>query len=310
MRLAVVLWDEPAGPRQGPPLDALLPGAGAARREVTPAGWPSAAGWLALLGQEPLAAWTGPAPFLAASAGIELSPDETAYVLSPVRVEDGVVVAAPAAHRSRLEAACEHLREALADEPLSVVAGPAGLVLIVPEPAVGPAAPCAAPLVGRRLDAPPAGPPVLLERVIARSREAWAEVGGPATHFFPHTPGGPPQVRPLREAWLGLGPSVVVGEARGSGEARALATLLRLDLAPVAADPLGAALAEAWADLALVVTRGAPDPGALARLADAAGALALVRAAAGRAELVWRARSQPAALAERDPLRALLRDEG
>ncbi len=306
MRLAVVLCDA----RAGPPLEELLPGARPARREVTPAGWPSPAVWLGLLGQEPLAAWRGPAPFLAASAGVELSEDETAYVLSPVRVEDGEIVAAPEPHPSRVEGAFEHLREALSGEPLSVTAAPAGLVLIVPEPAAGPAAPCAAPLVGRRLDALPAGPPALLERVIARSRAAWAEVGGPATHFFPHTPGGPPRVRPLREAWLGLGPSVVVGDARASGAARALATLLRLDLAPLAADPLAAAAAEARADLTLVVTQDEPDPRALARLAEAAGALALVRAASGRAELAWRARGQPAALPDRDPLRALLGTDG
>ena len=57
-------------------------------------------GALVLFGQDPLAAWTGPAPFAAAAARTPLSPDETAYLLTATRCVEGSVAEVEVEHGS------------------------------------------------------------------------------------------------------------------------------------------------------------------------------------------------------------------
>lgn len=245
---------------------------------------------LALLGQDPVATWSGPAPFALAAAGHELAEDETAYLLSPVRVprEDPaeriteVVPLGPIRTGELLEA----LEEELVGEALMLVPGrPA--VLVLAEPLKGPPTLLGEPLVGRSLEEIPSGPPALLDRVIDGSARACADAGRPrgATHLFPHSPGGPSGVRPLRETWLGLGTCAVVG---GSSFARSLAGLLHVG--HVASHP-GAAVATAAGlldghDLVVVVCE---QPGQDLTLLRRASALVVAgQPRAGQVELTWR----------------------
>ena len=61
-------------------------------------------------------------------------------------------------------------------------------------------------------------------RFAARSAEALREVGRPgrATHLLPCAPSGPTRFRPLREAWLGLGPTSCTGPREWTLAARVL----------------------------------------------------------------------------------------
>jgi hypothetical protein len=203
---------------------AALPGGRHLLPELVPDGFDPRAGLLAVLGQDPRGTWTGPASWGIAAARAAQAEDETAYLFTPVRAVDGRIVESRPMSPGRARDLFEWLREEAGGEMVQTVPGDPP-VLLVAEPLVGPPALCPATLAGRSLDTLPAGPPALLARMIETSRRACAEFGGPVTHLFPNSPGGPSGVRPLRETWLGLGPSVVVGDGP---LAVALSELLRL----------------------------------------------------------------------------------
>lgn len=138
-----------------------------------------------------------------------IAEDETGYVLRAVEAQDGVVT-------REVELGLGAQRDVLdrleADE-LSLFASVWGLAALVPEPMSGPPRQGPLDLRGRALSDLPHGPPALLERLIARSAEVLREVGRPgrATHLLPCAPSGPSRFQPLREAWLGLGPTSCTG---------------------------------------------------------------------------------------------------
>jgi hypothetical protein len=191
---------------------------------AAPAGFDPLAAWLALLGQDPVARWRGQAPFALAAAGGVQAEDETAYLLSPVRVAgrriEEVLELGPNTQREVLDL----LEEALEDEVLTLRAGPLGPSLALAEEVPGPPQVAHDSLVGRELDDLPAGPPGLLARLIQASAQACSEAGRPrgATHLFPHGPARAEGFEPIREAWLGLSGAAFVGGPL----AHALATLL------------------------------------------------------------------------------------
>lgn len=180
---------------------------------VAPAGFDPLAGWLALLGQDPVARWRGRAPLALAAAGGVQAEDETAYLLTPVQVVNGriekVLELGPRTQRELLDA----LEESLEDEVLTLRAGPLGPTLALAEEVPGPPGVALEPLVGRDLEDLPAGPPDLLRRTIEASRAACSATGQPqgVTHLFPHSPAAPDGLEPIREAWLGLASASFVG---------------------------------------------------------------------------------------------------
>ncbi|MGE0712384.1 MAG: hypothetical protein AB7N76_33015 [Planctomycetota bacterium] len=266
------------------------------RVALVPAGIDPGAAWWALLGQDPAAAWTGPAPLALASAGLPLAEDESAYLLEPVRVDGERVVEALALEPALRRALVERLRAALEGEGLAVHATPWGIALVLPERASGPPAP-ATPraLLGRPVDALPAGPPALLRRVVAAARAVCAAAPGPVTHLLPGAPSGPARMQPLREAWLGLGPVAAVGDEAWT---RALALLLGCAAWPC---PPGAELALAAERRVALVVAICPQAVAAEAL-PARVAVAGPPDARGALELAWRG----AALGEPGP--DLLRD--
>lgn len=297
-RLALVLVP-------GEALDArVLPGAPRARLALVQHGQPAEAAALALLGQDPARAWSGPAALTAAALGRPVREGETAWLLEPVRASsDGkVVVDGPlrlsAAH---LADVLEHLRPEL----------PASLELVTGDPCVligrgalaGPAASIPELLAGRALETFWEGHPPLREAVEASAR-ACREVGCAATHLVPHSPAGPLVVRPLRDAWPWARSATVVG---AGPLARALAELL--DLAWTPAED-GRELAVAARELdrrdAVVALLSSPldDAGDLGAL-DAAAVLVTASEpdADGAVELA--VRGAPAPTRTRDPLGAL-----
>jgi hypothetical protein len=266
---------------------ALLPTGRLATPHVARSGQAREAGYLGLLGQDPqVQAWTGPAAFYAAAAGLDLvREEETAYLLDLVRVDDGRIAEAGLPWGPvRQGEILGRLAEALDDEPLQVCGGRPP-VLVVGEPCVGPPVGAAAPLVGLALDDLDAGPPALLRRVIEEGRAACAAAGRPGHTVFPHAPAGPGDVTPLREAWLGLGPSAVVGSRP---EAEALAKLLSLTHVPArAGEELAQARREADVqDLVVAVCDGVPTE--LGEWGDAVVVVAADSQCDGLCELAWR----------------------
>ncbi len=216
-------------------LHAALPGGTALSPRLVPEGFDPRVAPLALLGQDPRSTWTGPAGYGLAAAKAYQSEDETAYLLTPVRVADGTIEESVRLGPGKVRDLKEWLGEELVAEAAQVVASDPPLLLVA-EAHVGPSAIAPAELVGRRIDELPAGPPAVLGRVIEASRQAFLELGGGATHLFPNSPGCPTRVQPLRETWLGLGPSAVVGDGP---DARAIARLLGLSHRPVVSGGLG-----------------------------------------------------------------------
>lgn len=191
---------------------------------VAPAGFDPLAGWLALLGQDPVARWRGRAPLTLAAAGGVQAEDETAYLLTPVRVAGGRIEAELELGPHTQREVLDHLEEALEDEVLTLRAGPWGPSLALAEEVPGPGQVAHEPLAGRALDDLPAGPPELLARLIQASASACSEAGRPrgATHLFPHAPAAAGSFEPIREAWLGLASVSFIGGPL----AHALASLL------------------------------------------------------------------------------------
>ena len=74
-------------------LQAALRGGTLAHPELVPAGYDARVAPLALLGQRPHATWTGPAPYGLAAARAAHAEDETAYLLTPVRVRGETIEA-------------------------------------------------------------------------------------------------------------------------------------------------------------------------------------------------------------------------
>lgn len=223
--------------------------------EWVPDGFDPRVGLLALLGQDPLGTWTGPAPWGVAAARAAQAEDETAYLFTPVRVADGRILEPVPMGPGRVRDLFEFLREEADGEMAQPIAGDPP-VLLVAEPLVGPPALAPAVLSGRSLDALPAGPPAVLTRLIEASRRACLEVGGSATHLFPNSPGGPSGVHPLRETWLGLGPSVVVGNGP---LAVALSELLRLARFPAESPEAAIERFGPRYDLVVVILDSPPD---------------------------------------------------
>jgi len=277
-----------------------LPGGGQTEQRIlAPPGYPMAAALLALLGQDPLA-WTGPAAFAACAAGVTLASDETAYLLTPVRARDGAIVEEVACPALRRRGGLAELDEALEGEALQLLAGEPP-VLLVGEPLTGPPALWAETLVGRRLDALPAGPPALLRRVIDASR---GKLPGGAL-LFPNSPGRAGRWRPLREAWLGIGPGVLTGSSPLAA-ALAGALGLRLEPAPAGGEVAAAAAAAGSCEVAVAVCAETPaslEPLAAAEALVAVAPVATPGGALPLLELAWRGPAE--ALPERDPLRAL-----
>ncbi len=200
-------------------------GAERATQSLVPPGASPGRVALALLGQDPLTRWSGPAALGAAAAGIQLAEDESAYLLSPVRAEGGVILEELSLSPDAQVEVLEALREELCFEALQLAPGRPP-ILLVGRPLPGASTLEAEPLEGRSLSALPQGPAELLEGVVSASPDALADRGaGRATHLFPHCPSALSGAQPLRETWLGLGPSAVVGS---SPLAKALATLLSL----------------------------------------------------------------------------------
>ncbi|HBP21515.1 MAG TPA: hypothetical protein DEA08_27480 [Planctomycetes bacterium] len=149
-----------------------------------------------------------------------IAEDETGYVLRAVEASEGVVAREVELGLGAQRDVLDHLD---ADE-LSLFASVWGLAALVPEPMSAPPQQGLQSLVGRALGELPHGPPALLERLVARSAEALREVGRPgrATHLLPCAPSGPTRFRPLREAWLGLGPTSCTGPREWTLAARVL----------------------------------------------------------------------------------------
>lgn len=179
------------------------------RVRLAPPGFDPACAWWSALGQEPRACWSGPAPLVLAAAAQVIAEDETGYVLRAVEASEGVVT-----REVELGLGAQRdLLERLDADELSLFASAWGLAALVPEPMSGPPQQGPPRLLGRALSDLPHGPPALLERLVARSGEALRELGRPgrATHLVPCAPSGPTRLRPLREAWLGLGPVSCTG---------------------------------------------------------------------------------------------------
>ncbi|RMG16617.1 MAG: hypothetical protein D6731_05780 [Planctomycetota bacterium] len=288
MKLCLTLCDgDPAAVR------AALPEGSFLAPRLVPPGFDPAVARLALLGQDPRSTWTGPAAWGLSCVRTDLAEDESAYLFTPVRVADGVVVEAPVRLASgRVLDLLEWFEEETPCDPVQVFAANPPL-LVLGEPHVGPPALRPEPLVGRSLSDLPAGPPELLRRMIDMSELACLEVGGRATHFFPNSPGPPSRVQPLRETWLGLRRALVVG---GSPVAYGLAHSLRIGHAPAAAgDELAAARAAAEGQELVVIVREEPPAELAAAFPDA---LALAVAgrpdAEGRVPLAWLSRAEQA----------------
>ena len=192
--------------------------------QVAPTGFDPLAGWLCLLGQDPVACWRGPAPLVLAAGGGVQAEDETAYLLAPVRAEGGAIQAVLELTESPQREVLEQLEESLEDEVISLQAGPLGPSLTLAEAVAGPPSVAGEVLIGRTLDDLTTGPRGLLSRLVQASEGACLAAGRPrgVTHLFPHAPAAPGGLIPLRESWLGL-PSV---SFVGGPLARALASLL------------------------------------------------------------------------------------
>jgi hypothetical protein len=223
--------------RTGPERDPLtaLPGGTTLRPSLVPEGFDPRVAPLALLGQDPRTAWTGPAGYGIAAAKAFQAEDEAAYLLTPVRAAGGAIEQTVRLGRGKVQDLLEWLGEELIGEAAQLVASDPPLLLIA-EAHVGPSAIAPAELSGRRLDELPSGPPAVLQRVIEASRKACLELGGAATHLFPNSPGSPTRVQPLRETWLGLGASALVGDGP---DAQAIARLLGLSWRPLSSGGLG-----------------------------------------------------------------------
>jgi hypothetical protein len=302
VRLVLVLCGQ--GPNE---LLAAAPLDHQARRSLVPAGYAPQVGALALLGQDPLQAWAGPATWAALGAGSVVSEDETAYLLTPVRLEGERVaeVLRPGA------GALDDLREALGEDPdlageaAAIAVAEGELVLVVGTPFQGPPSLRRERLVGRSADCLPAGSARLLARVVVAGRRVGGRLltgAAGSGALIPHSPGGPAELTPLREVWLGVGRGVVVGARAQS--VRALAE--GLGLARIAVRPgeelHTVAEAEGRYDVGLALVE---EPGDLDLLA---GASAVVVASApdeaGWVGLAWRGEG---VLGEGvDPLRGLL----
>ena len=201
-----------------------IEGASAQTLRVAPAGFDPLAGWLALLGQDPVVRWRGRAPLALAAAGGVQAEDETAYLLTPVRVAGRRIEATLELGPNTQREVLDFLEESLEDEVLTLRAGPLGPSLALAEEVPGPPQVAHEALTGRDLDDLPAGPPELLARLIQASALACSEAGRPrgATHLFPHAPARAGGFEPIREAWLGLTSVAFVGGPL----AHALASLL------------------------------------------------------------------------------------
>lgn len=275
-----------------------LPGAPRTRLALTHHGHPAEAAGLALLGQDPQRAWSGPAAFAAAAAGRLLRADETAWLLEPVRVSsDGkAVIEGPLRlSAAALADALEHLAPELAPG-VELICGDPG-VLVTRGALEGPSTAVAELLAGRALETFWEGHAPLREVVLA-SRRACQEAGGGATHLVPHSPAGPLAARPLREVWPWARATAAVG---APAWARALAALLAVDAAPAAP---GAELATAARELASADVVVVLLSDATADLAGLAAARVLVAAsepdADGAVELA--VKGAPLPTRARDPL--------
>lgn len=230
MNLVLVLRTGP----EGDPLRAL-PGGATLRPKLVPEGFDPRVAPLALLGQDPRSAWTGPAGYGVAAAKAFQAEDETAYLLTPVRAVGDTIQQPVGLGLGKVRDLLEWLGEELLGEAAQLVASDPPLLLVA-EAHVGPSAIAPAQLSGRRLDELPAGPPAVLRRIVEASRQALLELGGAATHLFPNSPGCPTRVQPLRETWLGLGASALVGDGP---DAQAIARLLGLSHRPLDSGGLG-----------------------------------------------------------------------
>jgi hypothetical protein len=207
----------------------LLPGAPRARLPLVHHGYPPEAAALALLGQDPARAWSGPAAFAAAGGGRVLREGETAWLLDAVhlgRDARGVVEGPLALDAGALAEVVGALEAELQGLPVELVCGPP-CALVVREPLAEPSTAVAELLEGRELETFWEGRELLKTVTLAARRACVAKGRGKANDLVPHSPAGPLGVRPLADVWPEVRNAVVVGDGP---TARALGALLRLDV--------------------------------------------------------------------------------
>lgn len=279
---------------------ALLPDVPRTRLELVPHGHPTEAAALALLGQDPAHAWSGPAAFAAATSGRALGAHETAWLLDPVRassdglaVLEGPVRLPPAV----LADVLEHLAHDLGARAELVPGEPT--VLVVGEPLRGPATAVAELLPGRALDTFHDGAAILAD-VVRASRGACLEAGAAATHLVPHSPAGALQVRLLAQVWPHVRSAAVVGSTGAAG-AVAMLTGATLVMVPAGRELLAAAHELSRRDVVAVLPGAPPSPEDL-ELLDAATILVVASEPDAEGTLDLAVLGAPPPTETRDPL--------